>query len=165
MPLKPTQHAPELSEAFVDTIADMMEKEVSRRITTAAEVVMRLSPWATMDADTNDSGSIQIGEGMRPVAIPAAGIPSPEDSFGESMLDEMSWDNVGSAVSAPDSTTSSTNSVVTPPPPPRDPPAESPTPAVSHTAGILTPTWLVSILLFTAIGFLFGYLTARGVLF
>ncbi|EMB17405.1 serine/threonine protein kinase [Rhodopirellula europaea] len=165
MPLKPTQHAPELSEAFVDTIADMMEKEVSRRITTAAEVVMRLSPWATMDADTNDSGSIQIGEGMQPVAIPAAGIPSPEDSFGESMLDEMSWDNVGSAASAPDSSTSSTSSVVTPPPPPRDPPPENPASAASQATGISSPTWLVSILVFTAIGFLFGYLTARGVLF
>jgi hypothetical protein len=163
MPLKPTQAAPELSEAFVDTIADMMEKDVSRRITTAAEVVMRLSPWATMDADTNDAGSIQIGEGMRPVAIPAAGIPRPEDSLGESMLDEMSWDNLGSSAGDPIASASLGASSVTPPPPP--PESDSAVEPPSCSAGFSTGQWLISILLFTAIGFVVGYLTARGVLF
>ncbi|WDQ15519.1 serine/threonine protein kinase [Rhodopirellula sp. P2] len=163
MPLKPTQQAPELSDAFVDTIADMMEKDVSRRITTAAEVVMRLSPWATMDADTNDSGTIQIGEGMQPVAIPAAGIPRPEDSLGESMLDEMSWDNLGSSAGDPLAPASLSNPSVTPPPPPEsDPNALPPSPL---STGISTGQWLISILVFTAIGFVVGYLTARGVLF
>ncbi|MEO9592438.1 MAG: serine/threonine protein kinase, partial [Rhodopirellula bahusiensis] len=135
------------------------------RITTAAEVVMRLSPWATMDADTNDAGSIQIGEGMQPVAIPAAGIPRPEDSLGESMLDEMSWDNISSDGMSAEPPVSSSSSSITPPPPPEASHADAPNSTPSQATGISTITWLASILTFTAIGFLVGYLTARGMLF
>jgi serine/threonine protein kinase len=46
-PWHPRKFAPELSEDFVDTIADMMEKEPSRRIASAAEVADRLEAWCT----------------------------------------------------------------------------------------------------------------------
>ena len=48
-PWHPRNLAPDLSEDFVDTIADMMEKDPLRRIASAAEVAERLQPWATMD--------------------------------------------------------------------------------------------------------------------
>ncbi len=45
-PWHPRKFAPDLSEDFVDTIADMMEKDPSRRISSAVEVAERLEPWA-----------------------------------------------------------------------------------------------------------------------
>ena len=45
-PWHPRNLAPELSEDFVDTIADMMEKDPSRRIASAKEVAERLEVWA-----------------------------------------------------------------------------------------------------------------------
>ena len=45
-PLHPGNLSPDLSEEFVDLIADMMEKDSARRIQTAAEVAERLEPWA-----------------------------------------------------------------------------------------------------------------------
>ena len=45
-PWHPRRFAPDLTEDFVDTIADMMEKDVARRISTAAEIAERLEPWA-----------------------------------------------------------------------------------------------------------------------
>ena len=46
-PWHPRKFAPDLSEEFVDIIADMMEKDPSRRIQSAAEVAERLEPWAS----------------------------------------------------------------------------------------------------------------------
>ncbi len=46
-PWHPRNLTPDLSEDFVDTIADMMEKDPIRRIQSAAEVAERLEPWAS----------------------------------------------------------------------------------------------------------------------
>jgi len=46
-PWHPRRFASNLSEEFVDVIADMMEKDPSRRIHSASEVVDRLEPWAS----------------------------------------------------------------------------------------------------------------------
>jgi serine/threonine protein kinase len=46
-PWHPRKFAPDLSEDFVDTIADMMEKDPGRRIGSAAEVAERLEAWCT----------------------------------------------------------------------------------------------------------------------
>lgn len=46
MPWHPRRLNPEISEEFVDVIADMMEKNARRRVQTAAEVARRLEPWA-----------------------------------------------------------------------------------------------------------------------
>lgn len=45
-PWHPRKFAPETSEEFVELIADMMDKDPSRRIASAAEVAERLEPWA-----------------------------------------------------------------------------------------------------------------------
>lgn len=45
-PWHPRRFAPEISEDFVDIIADMMEKDPAKRIASAAEVAARLEPWA-----------------------------------------------------------------------------------------------------------------------
>ncbi len=49
-PRHPRRFAPALSDEFVDIIADMMEKDVSRRTQTCAEVAARLEPWASQAA-------------------------------------------------------------------------------------------------------------------
>lgn len=46
MPWHPRRLNPEISEEFVDLIADMMEKDAKRRIQSAEEVAQRLAPWA-----------------------------------------------------------------------------------------------------------------------
>lgn len=45
-PWHPRKFAPEITEEFVDIIADMMEKDLRKRIASAAEVAARLEPWA-----------------------------------------------------------------------------------------------------------------------
>lgn len=44
-PFHPRRFSPEITEEFVEVIADMMEKEPADRISTAAEVCRRLEPW------------------------------------------------------------------------------------------------------------------------
>jgi serine/threonine protein kinase len=46
-PWHPKRFSPDVSEEFVEIIADMMEKEPSERMPSAAEVAARLEPWAT----------------------------------------------------------------------------------------------------------------------
>jgi serine/threonine protein kinase len=45
-PWHPRQFNPEISDEFVDLIADMMEKDPQKRIQTADEVAQRLDPWS-----------------------------------------------------------------------------------------------------------------------
>lgn len=53
-PWHPRKFAPELTEEFVDIIADMMEKDPLRRIQSAGEVAERLEPWASTATDVID---------------------------------------------------------------------------------------------------------------
>jgi serine/threonine protein kinase len=46
-PWHPRKHTPEISDEFVEVIADMMEKDPARRIQSCAEVASRLGPWAS----------------------------------------------------------------------------------------------------------------------
>ncbi|MEM0925708.1 MAG: serine/threonine-protein kinase, partial [Planctomycetota bacterium] len=46
-PWHPRRFTPDLAEDFVDTIADMMEKDPARRISRAVEVADRLEAWCT----------------------------------------------------------------------------------------------------------------------
>jgi serine/threonine protein kinase len=46
-PLDPRRLNHQLSDPFVDLIADLMAKDPAQRISTAAEAVERLAPWAT----------------------------------------------------------------------------------------------------------------------
>jgi serine/threonine protein kinase len=45
-PWHPRRFNPDIPEEFVEVIADMMEKNPADRIQTAAEIVVRLEPWA-----------------------------------------------------------------------------------------------------------------------
>lgn len=82
-PWHPRRFNPDISEEFVEIIADMMEKDPAQRIQTMTEVVTRLEPWASEsaivpnlhmtrsrwtpppvpteldDQDTNDSGDVR----------------------------------------------------------------------------------------------------------
>jgi serine/threonine protein kinase len=51
-PWHPRRFNSDLSEDFVDVIADMMEKDASRRISNAQEVAERLEPWAGAGTET-----------------------------------------------------------------------------------------------------------------
>lgn len=53
-PWHPRRIVPELSEDFVDVIADMMEKDPARRISSAAEVAERLEPWSQVAVEVVD---------------------------------------------------------------------------------------------------------------
>jgi len=53
-PWHPRRFAAELSEDFVDVIADMMEKDPLRRIASAAEVAERLEPWSDTGLEAID---------------------------------------------------------------------------------------------------------------
>ena len=46
-PITPRRINPQLSDAFLEVVADMMEKRVDRRISSAREVVTRLAAWTT----------------------------------------------------------------------------------------------------------------------
>lgn len=46
-PWHPRQFVAEISEEFVEIIADMMEKDPAKRIASAGEVAKRLEPWAS----------------------------------------------------------------------------------------------------------------------
>ena len=45
-PLHPRQFNPDISEEFIEIIADMMEKDPGSRVQSAGEVAARLEPWA-----------------------------------------------------------------------------------------------------------------------
>ncbi|KAA5540762.1 serine/threonine protein kinase [Roseiconus nitratireducens] len=52
-PWHPRKFAPDLTEDFVDLIADMMEKDPARRIGSASEVAERLEAWCTTSFDVD----------------------------------------------------------------------------------------------------------------
>ena len=55
-PWHPRRMAIDITEDFVDIIADMMEKDISKRIANAAEVASRLEPWAIADMSVGSLG-------------------------------------------------------------------------------------------------------------
>jgi serine/threonine protein kinase len=56
-PWHPRRFAIDITEDFVDIIADMMEKDASKRIANAAEVAARLEPWVS---DVLQVGSLNL---------------------------------------------------------------------------------------------------------
>jgi serine/threonine protein kinase len=100
-PLHPRLLNPSLSEPFVEVIAGMMEKDPADRISTAAEVVERLKPWAgeTVSSPRDpevvrrlregdfelDSGGAELVDTsisfQFDLATPAQGQPSAADDF------------------------------------------------------------------------------------
>ena len=68
-PLNPRRFQPELTDDFIDVIADMMHKDPRRRIGSAEEVVRRLSPWAS-DSVAGAVRGLATGGALRPVLPP-----------------------------------------------------------------------------------------------
>jgi serine/threonine protein kinase len=66
MPLHPRRLNPNISDEFVDVIADMMHKDPTQRIQSADEVVVRLAPWA------EDRVSAPLIEGLEDRLPPVA---------------------------------------------------------------------------------------------
>jgi serine/threonine protein kinase len=59
-PWHPRKFQPDLTEEFVDIIADLMEKDPRQRTQTAAEVAARLEPWA---GDARELTSVRLSRG------------------------------------------------------------------------------------------------------
>lgn len=89
-PWDPRRFAPELSDSFVEIIADMMEKDVDKRIQSASEVVRRLSPWASVQSDEGESWLAERGiefaeDRPRAVTTIASGLEF------HAVADDQSW--------------------------------------------------------------------------
>jgi serine/threonine protein kinase len=91
-PVDPRRHNPELQNAYVDAIADMMHKDPAKRVSTAAGVIPRLRPWSGDDWPgavvngcakfvdaTSGGGPPPLPSDHRPMKMPDAR----SDSFGQ----------------------------------------------------------------------------------
>ncbi len=74
-PITPRRFQPDLSDEFIDLIADMMHKNPAKRISSAEEVVSRLVLWAGDSVAGAVRGVSAVG-GLRPV-LPAANETEP----------------------------------------------------------------------------------------
>jgi serine/threonine protein kinase len=89
-PLHPKRLNPELSDSFVDLIAEMMDKDSAGRVQSAADVVERLIPWAEDRVDAPLVEPVQRRDGP----AFASSIPQPDDNeAGEEFvaLPETDW--------------------------------------------------------------------------
>lgn len=91
-PWDPRKFAPELTEPYVEIIADMMEKDLSKRIQSAAEVVRRLSPWASIHPDEGEAWLAELGIHL-PDEKPRSRKPDPSRAVGLADVDDddASW--------------------------------------------------------------------------
>jgi eukaryotic-like serine/threonine-protein kinase len=163
-PMHPRRFATGLQDEFVDIIAEMMEKDITKRIATCAEVATRLEPWT---ADGNELSSYPLMS-RSPWASPP---PPVSELDGSSSLDEplseqwlssqdTSQSNVGTSEIDPARRLS-------PPPPadqsagslsgnrPDDRPQQSIWMTIALTAAVLVPLALL-------LGAIIGYLIARS---
>jgi serine/threonine protein kinase len=101
-PWHPRRFNPEVSEEFVEIIADMMEKDPRKRMQTAAEVAMRLQPWA-VEAAPLPSQQLLKSPWMPPPLPTGAGDEDLQDTFAGSDfyddVDSHSGSSSGSQVS------------------------------------------------------------------
>lgn len=88
-PLHPCNFAPELSEEFIEIIAEMMEKDSTKRIQTAAEVAARLEPWAG-DAGSLTSSRLSRGPWQAPPPTQSFPMDNAEGSMESSHYQETS---------------------------------------------------------------------------
>jgi eukaryotic-like serine/threonine-protein kinase len=90
-PWHPRRFNSEVSEEFVEVIADMMEKEPERRIQTAGEVVARLEPWA------RDSSPLLSQQLTKSPWMPPP-LPMGDDSLEETNVNSDAYDELDSRV-------------------------------------------------------------------
>ena len=74
-PVNPKALNPELSDEFIEVIAEMMEKDPAKRIPTASAVARRLAPWITSERPAIALGSelgsaIGVGRVSAPPPLP-----------------------------------------------------------------------------------------------
>lgn len=79
-PWHPRRFNPEISEEFVEIIAEMMEKDPAARISSAAEVAARLEPWA---AEASPIPSQQLSKSPWTAPPPPEEDDGPESAPGE----------------------------------------------------------------------------------
>lgn len=168
-PMHPRRFASGLQDEFVDIIAEMMEKDLSKRIATCAEVALRLEPWTEDSPEMFNYPTI--------ARSPWASPPPPVSDFDSlqsdeaaneigTMLQDTSLSNAGGSETNParkatsppppvDTTPSSSTPLATPSSMPsttvRDTPSIGIT--IALTAAALVPPALL-------IGAILGYLLA-----
>ncbi len=86
MPWHPRRLNPDVSEEFVDVIADMMEKEAARRIQSASEVAQRLEPWAREKYELPTS----VSQGSHWKAAPLPGVHDTAIEYDDSQSSQNS---------------------------------------------------------------------------
>lgn len=91
-PWHPRRFAPELADEFVELIADMMEKDPQRRISSAAAVAERLLPWC--DGETQAVPAMPGHSPWMPAPPPAeSSITALPDPSNKDSLSQLSADN------------------------------------------------------------------------
>ena len=89
-PWHPRRFSQEVTEDFVDLIADMMEKNPARRVGSAHEVAVRLEPWAS---DLIPLESRQTRSPWTPPPVPSESNPNDED---QQLTQDATSDGLGS---------------------------------------------------------------------
>lgn len=101
-PLDPRRLNPELSDDFVEIIADMMAKQPAQRIQTAKEVIERLSPWE--GAGLPAAAYPLVSSAPPPIVMPPRGVAASslgdtEPFFLVQPTDDPGYENSSSQVS------------------------------------------------------------------
>jgi len=89
-PLHPRHFNPALSDAFVEVIADMMEKQPADRLRDAQTVIERLRPWTMPEGDPGAPGPAAIV--VPPLAVEPTPPPVPEQQPASGPLDSDIFD-------------------------------------------------------------------------
>ncbi|MGQ9504816.1 MAG: serine/threonine-protein kinase [Thermogutta sp.] len=103
-PLDPRRLNPELSAGFVDVMADMMAKDPRERISTAAEVVKRLRPWAPGPYPLDETCFLRSQTQRsrrklyvaRPIPVEAVALPETKPNFSSPLIE---WSGESEATS------------------------------------------------------------------
>jgi eukaryotic-like serine/threonine-protein kinase len=104
-PWHPRRFNSEISEEFVEVIADMMEKEPKKRIQTAGEVVARLEPWAR-DSSPLPSQQLTKSPWMPPP------LPMGDDSLEETNANSDAYEELDSRVGSASQVSQSTGALI-----------------------------------------------------
>tara|TARA_B100000676_G_scaffold309697_1_gene374018 strand:+ start:320 stop:1693 length:1374 start_codon:yes stop_codon:yes gene_type:complete len=118
-PWHPRQFNPDVTEEFVELIADMMEKDPQKRIQSADEVANRLEPWASEITHLHTSELLETPWQAPAVPVDAAGNVAPASDMHETQPDgyvESSEALVGTESGASQETLNSHSRDVSPPP-------------------------------------------------
>ncbi len=104
-PWHPRRFNPEVSEEFVEIIADMMEKDPQNRMQTAGEVIVRLDPWAR-ESSPLPSQQLTKSPWMPPP------LPTGDEGLEETNVNSDVYDEVDSRTGSTSQVSQSTGSLV-----------------------------------------------------